>query len=118
MATDFYSQGSGTVQRLAGGNLLGRWTRALSDQSELQVQLYYDRTERDSPYIREERDILDADLQHRFALTPRQELVWACQSPSILSNHTVGVSGSTVTVGREPPSTSTCRFSLRTLLPH
>jgi len=31
--------------RLAGGNVLGRWRRALSSTSEMAVQLYYDRSE-------------------------------------------------------------------------
>ncbi len=30
----------------AGGNLLARWTRRFSDRDELQIQTYYDRTER------------------------------------------------------------------------
>jgi len=61
---------------VAGGNLLGRWTRTFSDSSGIQLQLYYDRTERDSPYISSKRDTVDVDFQHRFAGGDRHEWVW------------------------------------------
>ncbi len=60
----------------AGGNLLGRWERTLSATSELTLQAYYDRTERDDVLIREKRDTADLDFQHHFALGERQEIVW------------------------------------------
>jgi iron complex outermembrane receptor protein len=59
-----------------GGNLLGRWTRTFSDASELKVQLYYDRTERDQILFKEQRDTFDASVQHQFALGNRNEIVW------------------------------------------
>jgi iron complex outermembrane receptor protein len=59
-----------------GGNLLGRWTRTFSDTSELKVQLYYDRTERDQILFKEQRDTFDASVQHQFALGNRNEIVW------------------------------------------
>jgi iron complex outermembrane receptor protein len=62
--------------RLAGGNVLGRWRRALSSTSEMAVQLYYDRSEWEDEMMREIRDTYDADFQHRFALGARQEVVW------------------------------------------
>ncbi len=61
---------------LNGGNVLGRWTHTFSEQSELQLQAYYDRTSRDLAIIGEARNTLDFDLQHRFALGERNELVW------------------------------------------
>lgn len=59
-----------------GGNLLGRWTRRLSSDSELSVQSYYDRTSRDSAIFKENRDTLDVDIQHRFSAGERQEIIW------------------------------------------
>src|SRR5207237_269958 len=39
-----------------GGNLLGRWSHQFTPGSELNVQLYYDRTERDTVIFKEKRD--------------------------------------------------------------
>jgi iron complex outermembrane receptor protein len=61
---------------VSGGNLLGRWSHSFSSDSQLTVQAYYDRTERDSPIFGEKRDTGDIDLQHRFALGKRQEVIW------------------------------------------
>lgn len=61
---------------VAGGNLLGRWTERFSPDSDLTVQAYYDRTVRNSAVFAETRDTGDIDLQHRFALTDRHEVIW------------------------------------------
>ena len=63
-------------QEVSGGYLLSRWQRALSDTSELKVQLYYDRTERSALLIDEDRDTFDAELQHGLAPGPRHRLLW------------------------------------------
>jgi len=61
-----------------GGNVLFRWTRELSDDSDWSLQLYYDRTER--TFVRdglaEDRDTFDFDFQHRFPLAPRHSMIW------------------------------------------
>lgn len=62
--------------RVAGGHLLGRWQRTLSETSDLRVQLYYDRTERTAALIEEGRDTFDLELQHGFAPGSRHRLLW------------------------------------------
>ncbi|MDO8632231.1 MAG: TonB-dependent receptor, partial [Phycisphaerales bacterium] len=59
-----------------GANLLGRWTHPFSDDAELSVQLYFDRTDRDYALAREVRNTVDLDTQHRFHIGERQEIVW------------------------------------------
>ncbi len=61
---------------VSGGNVLGRWSHSFSADSQLTVQAYYDRTERNSPIFGEKRDTGDVDLQHRFALGDRQDVIW------------------------------------------
>lgn len=62
--------------RLSGGNVIGRWSHAFSEESDMKLQLYYDRTERAVTIINETRDTFDADFQHRFELGQYQEIVW------------------------------------------
>jgi iron complex outermembrane recepter protein len=60
----------------SGGHLLGRWTREFSEDSELQIQAYYDRTDRSSAIYGEHRHTGDLSVQHRFAASERHELTW------------------------------------------
>ncbi len=59
-----------------GGNLLGRWTRSLRDDSELSFQAYYDRVQFQSLFADATVDTVDLDFQHRFHFSPRQEIIW------------------------------------------
>jgi iron complex outermembrane recepter protein len=66
-----------TDTQLDGGNLLGRWTRSLGEDSSLELQVYWDRTHRDIPQSFEEhQDILDLDFQHQLPVGDRHLLVW------------------------------------------
>jgi iron complex outermembrane recepter protein len=60
----------------AGGNILGRWKHVFSNDSELSLQTYYDRTEREDLLTAEKRDTVDFDLQHRFKWIWGQDIVW------------------------------------------
>ena len=60
----------------AGWNVLTRWKHTFSDSSNLELQLYYDRTERESITLREDRDTYDLDFQHRFKFGERQDIMW------------------------------------------
>jgi iron complex outermembrane receptor protein len=60
-----------------GQNLLARWTQPFANDSDLSVQLYWDRTHRQIPgSISEILNIYDVELQHRLALGERNRLVW------------------------------------------
>jgi len=64
----------------SGGNLLGRWTREFSKQSSMELQLYYDRFNRDIFEIGGRIDTFDVGLQHRLAIGKRQDVVWGLGS--------------------------------------
>lgn len=68
----------GTTPVAAKGlNLLGRWSRAFSDGSDVRLQLYYDRNYRDFRNdFTEDLATYDLDWQHRFQAGGRQELIW------------------------------------------
>jgi iron complex outermembrane receptor protein len=62
---------------LSGGNVIGRWSHSLSENSGLKFQFYFDRTHRDIPgTFREDLDTYDFDFQHRLALGERHDVVW------------------------------------------
>lgn len=65
------------MTRIEGLNLLGRWNQKLADGSDLRLQAYYDRTERDQPgTFREELDIFDVDFQHALRPFGSHRLLW------------------------------------------
>lgn len=61
---------------LAGGNGLTRWTRDLGDSSQLQLQLYYDRTDRSQLLGSQSIDIYDLELQHQLSPFENHQLIW------------------------------------------
>ena len=77
---DFYAgseQGAVSDSEVDGQNALGRWTHMFSAESELQVQMYFDRTWRDIPnQFSEDLKTYDFDLQHRLALGERHTIVY------------------------------------------
>lgn len=79
---DVPTGGTGTFR---GGNLLGRWSQRFSAESQLSVQLYYDRTYLYNPITNQfgptsilidELDTYDLDVQHSFRLNARNRVVW------------------------------------------
>lgn len=57
-------------------NLLARWERSISADSEIQLQAYYDSFDRNELSRDEAIRTIDLDLQHRFAVGRRHELIW------------------------------------------
>lgn len=60
---------------LSGGNILGRYTRKLSEGNDLQVQAYYDRTNRHEPNFGDVRDTSDFDFVEHARVT-RNSFTW------------------------------------------
>jgi len=60
-----------------GQNMLGRWTHPLAEDSDLSLQLYWDRTHRLVPNtFSEDLNTYDFDFQHRFPVGQRQSILW------------------------------------------
>ena len=64
------------AERVAGGNILGRWNRTLANGSDLSLQAYYDRYNRLDSGLRQIVGTFDLDFHHRFSIGSRQEIVW------------------------------------------
>lgn len=74
--TQPFSQDELLVNKNHGLNLLGRWTRTLSPDSQLTVQSYYDHSFHSGGKTNQSRDTFDLDLQHRFNWRTRHDFVW------------------------------------------
>ena len=78
---DYYS---GTIDQIGpsnilvdGGNLLGRWSRQLAENSDVKAQVYYDHTHRLIPgSFAQNVDTFDFDFQHRLAFGSNQDFMW------------------------------------------
>jgi len=60
----------------SGGNVLCRWTRGMSPESDLYLQVYYDGFKHDMVLFSEYRDTVDVELQHSFGLFGFNSIVW------------------------------------------
>ena len=60
----------------SGANVVGAWTREFSEESEMQLQAYYDYISRDDFILEQQRHTADIDFQHRFLAGERHDIVW------------------------------------------
>lgn len=60
----------------SGGNLLFSWEHILSENSGLNLLLFYDNTERTDAVTSEKRDTYDIDFNHYFDLSERNHINW------------------------------------------
>ncbi len=70
-----------TNEIVGGGNLLGRWSHTISGDSDMSLQMYYDRTHLEFPYVTlgtlsDDLDTADVEFQHNFNLGVRNKFVW------------------------------------------
>lgn len=84
------SLSSGVADDYSGGNILGRWSHAFSDDSNMSLQMYYDRTHEVLPFpastsgpityaagsFIDSLDTYDLDFQHHFSLDGSNRLTW------------------------------------------
>jgi iron complex outermembrane recepter protein len=61
---------------VSGGNVLGRWNHAFSPDSDMSLQVYFDRANRNSNIYVEGINTADIDFQHHFGWGSRQDFVW------------------------------------------
>jgi iron complex outermembrane recepter protein len=70
-------QALGDDSSISGNNLLGRWNRDLARWGQLQVQSYFEHTERDIPGTFAERlNIFDVEFQHGLRAIGAHSLTW------------------------------------------
>src|SRR5579883_434023 len=80
---------SGGLGHEDGGNLLGRWSHVISDDADMSLQVYYDRTHLNSPQtfvpqsgtpltqvVTDDLGTYDIDFQYRSQLGERNRVTW------------------------------------------
>ena len=60
----------------SGWNLMARWEHSASADSNTQLQVYLDHTDRSEIIIGQTHDTLDIDFQHQFRPLPAHDLIW------------------------------------------
>ena len=61
---------------IKGWNLLSRWKRTISPDSDFTLQVYYDGKNQAEDINESDRDTFDIDATHRFALGAWNDIVW------------------------------------------
>jgi len=64
------------TETYAGGHLLGLWEHSFSETANTTLQLYYDRSDRDSIVAEEIRDTIDVDFKNQLQLLGDHDVVW------------------------------------------
>ena len=93
--TQPYSRVVDATARLSGGNIMGRWSKDMGDGNDIQIQAYYDRTNRHEPNFGELRDTFDVDYVQHSAFLERQRLTWGLGLRLSVGNDLQVVSGLT-----------------------
>jgi len=92
---DYYAGHEGITSAgrasVAGGNMLGRWSHTFSDDSDMKLQVYYDRTHINLPvpafvigaltlapagFLTDDLDTYDIDFQDHFHLGGWNNIIW------------------------------------------
>jgi iron complex outermembrane receptor protein len=81
--------------RLSGGNVTGSWKRILGAGKDLQLQAYYDRTNRHELNFGDIRDTFDIDFLERTPFGGRQQISWGAGLRFSRGNELEVVSGLT-----------------------
>jgi iron complex outermembrane receptor protein len=95
MYTAPYSRTVDSNALLSGGNLMARWERAYSAANDVQVQVYYDRTNRVESNLKDIRNTFDVDFLQRLKAPARQTITWGLGARLVPATNTAIVSGLT-----------------------
>lgn len=71
-----------------GHNLLTRWNRTISDESDLQIQLYWDYYRSGGNLLTERRGTTDLSVEHHQRIGEKNDLVWGLGFRSTFDNIT------------------------------
>ncbi|MEM8684507.1 MAG: TonB-dependent receptor [Pseudomonadota bacterium] len=64
------------ISDVTGGFVNAEWSMALGDSSDFDLKTYFLRDDRDGPSYIVELDTFDIDMQHRFRIADRHNVIW------------------------------------------
>ena len=80
---------------LSGGNVLVRWKKTVSDSDDIQIQTYYDKTNRYEPNFGDLRNTFDVDFLQHLRVADRNEISWGLGARFSLADNLAMDSGFT-----------------------
>jgi iron complex outermembrane receptor protein len=86
VSTSPFWQSNNITDHDAGGNILGRWTHTISDTSQFSVQTYDDYFSEQEAQATERQNTFDLEVQHRFSLLERNDIVWGLDYRNLYLN--------------------------------
>ena len=94
----------GDDERVQGGNVLARWTRTLSEDSDWSLQLYYDRADRlnNIGFLDQEFNTYDIDFR-RHGVVGCHNVVWGLGYRSVHDNLTSLTAPPAIVLSFDPP---------------
>ncbi|WP_456406904.1 TonB-dependent receptor plug domain-containing protein [Thiolapillus sp.] len=60
----------------SGWNILGKWDRQLSPDSNASLQIYIDQTKRSEGIVSQQQDTIDLDFQHQYQGFEGHDIIW------------------------------------------
>jgi len=88
-----YSQIVYSTAPLSGANLTGQWRRTFSEGNDLQLEAYFDRTNRQEADFSDIRNTFDIDFLERSRLPARQQISWGLGARASKGDDRVVTSG-------------------------
>jgi iron complex outermembrane recepter protein len=88
-----YAQIFRGTEQLSGWNILGRWRRTEGAGKDMQLQAYFDRTDRREPNFADYRNTVDIDFLDRFRLPGNQQISWGLGARASTGTNPTIVSG-------------------------
>jgi len=88
------------------GNVLGRWEHRSGEDSDFELQIYYDYLKADDAVANYQQNTFDIDFHHRFRVGPRNEVTWGLGYRLVNSDI-----GTTPVLIGEPPTRNDSLFS-------
>ena len=81
-----FSSPRGVENNYDGANFLARWKKQLNSTSDISVQAYYDRIDRDDAGLGYSLDTFDLDFEHHFQLTQQNDLIYGADARFLRDN--------------------------------
>jgi len=60
----------------SGWNVMTKWQHIIDDDSSTNLQIYFDQTDRNEGFLRQQHGTFDIDFQHQFIVDKNHDIIW------------------------------------------